>query len=42
MVVVSWVCRLCVGGQSDSGDEEPDERRRQTCNHMLPVFISGM
>ena len=33
---------LYVGGQSDTGDEESDERRRQTCNNVLHVFITGM
>jgi len=35
-------CWLYVGGQSDTGDEESDERRRQTCNNVLHVFITGM
>jgi len=35
------VCVLCVGGQSDSGDQELNERRCQSGNNLLPVFIKG-
>ena len=44
-VEVVWselTVRVHVGGQGDTRDEELDERRRQTCNDMLRVLITGI